>query len=272
MSASLVFVELRPAATVILVRESLRGDGAEVLMLERSLDLDFAGGAFVFPGGAVDDGDSFLNDACAGVTQDEASERLSLQKDGLKFYVAAIRECFEEAGVLLATSRGESRLNSASGHLGLRESRTREKYEDLRKVLNSGEISFSQLVMQNDLILTVSDLHYMSHWITPLGRSRRYDTRFFIALAPQDQDALHDNGEAVNSMWISPEKALRLFERREINLVFPTIRSLEQLRRLGSVDEIITWVSSLEDIPVNAPRIVYDGGIPKVILPGEELL
>lgn len=264
-------MEPRPAATVILVREPPKGGGAEVLMLERSLKLEFAGGAFVFPGGAVDAADSFLDDVCRGFTQDQASKRLGLLDDGLKFYVAAIRECFEEAGILVASSWNDLQLNSNSGHIQLRNSEVRRTYEDLRKLLNKNEISFSQIVMQNDLVLTVSDLHYMSHWITPLGRSRRYDTRFFVAMVPEDQDAFHDNGEAVNSMWVSPEKALQLFDRQEINLAFPTKRVLSQLREMGNAKEIITWASSLEEVPVYAPRIVYDGDIPKIIVPGEEL-
>lgn len=238
-------------------------------MLKRSINLDFAGGAYVFPGGAVDSKDSGVAHRCSGHDDSEASEILGIEHGGLDFFVAAIRECFEEAGVLLARSLSDDSLNGSSGHLNLKSEVSKAKYGSLRNALNRREISFAEVLKDDDLELLTCDLAYVSHWITPPGNSRRYDTRFFVAMVPQDQEALHDDGETVENIWIAPSEALRRYEMKVMPMVFPTIRNLRAISSFSSAKEVMEWASTLKDIPTIAPVIVHRNGRPEIIIPGE---
>lgn len=266
IGVSFNIMEPRPASSVMLIRDK-KGGGIEVLMLERSMKLEFVGGAFVFPGGAVDSSDSQLAHSCIGLNDEQASIKLGLKKGGISFYVAAIRECFEEAGLLLARSRDDPSKNSSSGHISMDSGRELQKYQRLRSSLNRREVTFSDLVVNNGLELMVSDLAYVSHWVTPIGRPRRYDTRFFLAAAPGDQDAVHDNGEAVNSVWIEPHQALTKHGLNEMTLVFPTISNLKSIAEFSSVSQALSWASSLEQIPRTAPIEILQNGELTLIVP-----
>ena len=173
----------RPAATLVLAREDAAG--IEVFLLRRTHLAEFAGGAYVFPGGALDPSDQDEQWAahCAGMDDASASRLLKLEHGGLAYWIAAIRECFEEAGLLLAyDKRGEM--------LALDQPDTAREFASLREQLIAGTLSFAELCRDRNLRLALDHLAYFSHWITGQGRPRRYDTRFFVAVAPPRADTL----------------------------------------------------------------------------------
>lgn len=264
-------MEPRPAASVMIIRNLKERNGIEVLMLKRSTELDFAAGIYVFPGGAIDPDDRLLEWACLGYDDENASKVLGLESGGIAYFVGAIRECFEEAGVLLAASVDGDSLNSSSGHLSFAGSDNKSRYQQLRDLLNGRSLKFHDLVASNNLALCVGELHYVSHWITPLGRPRRYDTRFFVASMPDDQVATHDDVETVDFIWIDPNEALRLHGRNEIPLVAPTIANLMSISRFSRVEEVLSWADTLSSIPTIAPEIVLVDGKPTVVVSGHEL-
>lgn len=211
----------------MLIRDGV--DGMEVLMLRRHPDSVFAADAWVFPGGAVDPSDGDLpGSAFLGATDGDASATIGVPSGGLAFFVAAIRECFEEAGVLLARHPGGAALGISSDLDATRFARH-------RRDLLAGRRSLVQMLDAEDLVLDLTDVFYVSHWITPPGPPRRFDTRFFVAAAPPGQTATHDTAETVESVWTTPARALEQGAKGEIHLVFPTIKNLEALTRFGSV-------------------------------------
>lgn len=246
----------RDAATIMLVRD---GDGGlEVLMLRRNLASSWVGGVHLFPGGAVDPADKAPEVAarCEGRDDASASRLLDLTGGGLGFFVAAIRECFEEAGVLLA--------HRADGTLDGR------RLAEARRRLNSGEVAFTDLITEEDLVLEAGRLCYFSHWITPEGSPRRYDTRFFVAALPEGQSALHDDIEVIDSLWAEPAELLARQSRREIEMLLPTLKNLEAIGRFGSAADLLTEAARLEVHPV-LPRVVEAPGQGvRILLPGDE--
>ena len=174
----------KPAATVLLVR-ALENE-IEVFMIKRNAKTNF-GGAWVFPGGKLDpvDEEIEINSFCSGLTDEMASQILNVKSGGLNYWIACIRECFEECGVLLAY-RENGDLFGAS------DAGETEILASYRDKLNRGEPVLLELCKQLNLKLAVDRLAYVSHWITPKMEMKRYSTRFFIALAPSDQKAIHD--------------------------------------------------------------------------------
>jgi 8-oxo-dGTP pyrophosphatase MutT (NUDIX family) len=247
-----------PAATVTLVRDAPRG--VEVLMLRRSLKLAFMPGVHVFPGGALDAADDApaLRAQCVGLDDAAASRALGLESGGLAYWIAAIREAFEEAGILLAyDARGEIvSLNGASAQ------RTRA----YRRALEKRHGDFAGFVSGAGLRLAVDRLRYFGHWITPVGNPRRYDTRFFIAAAPAGQEVRHDNREAIAHVWVRPGEALELCASETINLRLPTIRTLERFANCATVAELMAEVASAGEVRALLPRVTQDG---RSVLPGE---
>ncbi|MEI6700241.1 MAG: NUDIX hydrolase [Actinomycetota bacterium] len=258
-------VALRPAATVMLVRDQDQGAGIEVLMVRRNLNSDFVGGAYVFPGGAGDPADSAsdVERRSQGRTDVEASEILGIERGGLAYWVAVLRECFEEAGVLLAT-------DPVGTMLRLDEVDTASRFAEHRRKLNARECSFVDIALAEDLHLAVQDVAYFAHWITPEGAPRRYDTRFFVARAPEAQVPAHDAGEVIADLWISPAEALAAHQREEIELIFPTIKNLQAISRFTTVDALLEAAAAAESIPAIMPRITVTGEGVRILLPGDE--
>ena len=219
----------RPAATLILLR-----GGLEVLMLQRTQSAAFLGGAYVFPGGSLDPHDASM-DRVVGLTDAQASERLKLPSGGIAYYVAAIRECFEEAGILLARDAQGKPIPAARA----------EQLMQYRKR------PFRELLEQEDLYIPAGDLAYFGHWITAPGRSRRFDARFFVALAPEGQQGSHDANETVHDVWISPREALERGARGEIELVNATQQSLKDLSRFDDARAAFEYARGLTDIEEN---------------------
>lgn len=257
-------VPIRDAATVMLVRDGV--DGLEVFMLRRNLNSDFVGGAFVFPGGAVDpsDGGAEVDGVASGRDDASASMLLDLPAGGLAFWVAAIRESFEEAGLLLA-------YDERGAIVDLDEPQAAARFAAARAEVDAGRLRMVDLCRRESLTLAVDGIHYFSRWVTPLGAPRRYDTRFFIAHAPESQTPLHDDREVIAHLWVRPEEALDRHEAGELELIFPTIRTLEALTRFDSADAAVGHAATIGAIERIEPRIVEaDGGI-RILLPGDEL-
>ena len=219
----------RDAATVMLVRDA---PDLRVFMLRRNFDSIWIAGASVFPGGAIDaaDRDGSWEARTRGVDDAQASAALGLDRGGLGFFVGAIRETFEEAGVLLAHAADGSAADGRVAHL-----------IEARDALNAGTTDFATFVASHDLVLATDELHVFSHWVTPAGSPRRYDTRFFVAAAPPGTYE-HDNAELIESAWIRPADALAAADRGEMDLVFPTRKSLEVLAGFASAAAVLEAV------------------------------
>ena len=172
-------------------------------MVRRNLRSDFVGGAYVFPGGGVDlaDGGIEAEALCAGRSDAQASALLGVESGGLAYWVAVVRETFEEAGLLLARRDGGPDLLAGDHEEDAR-------FAAARVEVNAGTRRFLDVCREERLRLSVGDIHYFAHWITPRGAPRRYDTRFFVAAAPPGQIAAHSAGETIAEVWISPHDAL----------------------------------------------------------------
>ncbi len=249
----------RPAATIILARDSEQG--IEVFMMKRTTQVSFAKGMHVFPGGGVDASDhaTEMHALCIGVDDARASTELGIQAGGLAYWVAAIRECFEEAGLLIGYRDHPELLQF--------DATDAQKLADLRLELAENKISFAQLLQREQLRAATDQLIYYSHWITTPGRPRRYDTRFFIAAAPAEQIAMHDNSETIAHLWVRPGEALDLFKRGEIDLMFPTIKTLESLMQFGRVEDLLKHARTKPQIAATTPHAstARDGSIRMLI-------
>jgi len=208
----------RPATTVLLVRPSLPGEPnsiLEVFMVVRHQAIDSFSGALVFPGGKLEDadGDARLRERCGGADKIAAEE--------LKFRVAGVREAFEECGILLARKRGQRALVAAADLKGIEE-RWRAK-------LAKDEATIVDLAEAEDLEIATDLMTPFAHWITPTFAPRRFDTWFFLAEAPEDQVALHDGSESVDSVWIGAQQAIDEATAGKRTLVHATLKNLELL-------------------------------------------
>jgi 8-oxo-dGTP pyrophosphatase MutT (NUDIX family) len=267
-------VTVRDAATVILVRDAPEDGGEpdiEVCMLRRNLASEFVAGVYVFPGGAVDPDDygEDIESLCPGRSDAEASGLLGIASGGLAFWVAALRECFEEAGVLLAFRPADQdgdkvRLLETTDPASL------ARFVDYRDALNAGTTRLLDVCRREGLALDVGSVHYVSHWITPELAPRRYDTRFFIAAAPAGQVARHDDGETIASIWIRPRQALDRFRDGEIELLPPTIENLRNLDRFRTTGEAMAWAEQITDIPAVLPIVLMEDGQLLILRPGDE--
>jgi len=242
----------RDSATLILLRNAGGpGSGLEVLMLQRHADSSFLPGAYVFPGGVVEAAD-YTHDVealCSGLTFEKAQEIVdgaSPPQKALGFFVAAIRETFEESGMLLAY-RPLTSLVTNNGE-------NQTWFAQLRSRIQEDPFSFAEMLREGNLKLATDSLFYFSHWITPEMAPIRFDTRFFVAAAPQDQEASHDALETTDSRWISPKEVLEKRKTGELTVAYPTYRNVEALAKFSSVDEVITSTWHKE-VPAMQPLI-----------------
>jgi 8-oxo-dGTP pyrophosphatase MutT (NUDIX family) len=252
----------RPAATVMTLRD--RDDGYEILMLRRNLNSDFVGGAYVFPGGGVDPADAgpAAQQLALGLNDVDASRRLALDSGGLAYYVACLRELFEEAGLLVA-------CNAAGESVLFNDDATIARMAAHRRDVNAGSLGFVAMMREEGLLLDLRGLEYIAHWVTPVGPPRRFDTRFFVALAPEGQTATHDAGETVADQWVRPKDALDAHTRGELDMIFPTIRNLEAVAGFSSSREVLDYARSRTEIPRIEPRIVTRDGKMAILLSGD---
>lgn len=252
----------RPAATVLTLRDGV--EGYEILMLRRNLNSDFVGGAYVFPGGAVDANDAGpeVRALTIGLDDELASRRLGLDRGGLAYYVACLRELFEEAGLLVACDDQGEQFHSDDEDL-------RARMAEYRRAVNDGSLRFIDMLEREGLRLDFRGLAYVAHWVTPVGPPRRYDTRFFAVLAPAGQIAAHDANETVADKWVRPIEALAQHERGELEMIRPTIRNLEAIAHLAGANEVLAYANAQAAIPRIEPHIITRDGVSHIVLPGE---
>jgi glyoxylase-like metal-dependent hydrolase (beta-lactamase superfamily II)/8-oxo-dGTP pyrophosphatase MutT (NUDIX family) len=219
----------------------------ELLMMRRSSTASQFSGAFVFPGGLLEAGDAEPRSLrrVIGMTAAEANARLEVSADGLAYWVAVVRECFEEAGVLLALDRHERPV-------------TREqlaRWAPQRAALNARQLGFADFLEQEQLLIPAHSIVYAAHWITPPIQQRRFDTRFFIASAPPGQEAAHDDSELVESVWLSPGEVLRRAQRNEMSLTLPTQTLVSSMEKFSSPAVALEQAQALARVPLVRPCI-----------------
>ena len=250
---------IKPAATVILMREA-EESGFEIFIVKRSSRSSF-GSLYVFPGGKLDpeDTEKDLYACCEGMNDEEASARLGIENDGLSFWIACIRECFEETGVLLSNP-SDSLIQEY------------EKLSSLRKQLNNKEISFKNICISESLRLGTNNIVPCAHWITPAIEPKRFDTRFFLAKVNAKQLASHDGFELTESFWIKPKDALVKLKEGKMNMILPTISNIEQLAEFSSAFEAFNYFKGLGNNAIKSilPKFVKQDGKWVGFLPGEE--
>lgn len=249
----------KPAATVVVARQT--DDDLEVLLLQRTHSAVFMPGVYVFPGGALDAGDRdpALEARTPGTDDQRASHLLGVSSGGLAYLVGAIRECFEEAGLLLAEA-ADGRDPSAVLYGDL---------PRLRHALAGGTLSMAELCERYELQLVAERMGYLAHWVTPPGRPRRYDTRFFVIEAPPGQQASHDGQETVAHAWVAPAEALVRNARGEFPLAPPTIRTLNTLAQFRSTAELLNHGRRHVQSPDPVPRAAFGRDGPRCIHPSE---
>ena len=240
-------VEPRHAATVVMVRDG--ADGLEVYLLRRTASMAFAAGAFVFPGGSVDPRDEDLGDeAWVGRSPAEWATDLSCDERLARALVcAAVRETFEESGVLLAGSDGSTVVEDTSG----------DDWEADRLALIDRSLSFAEFLQRRDLVVRADLLRAWTHWLTPEVESRRFDTRFFVAALPAGQRTRDVGGEADRVAWMRPDAAIAGSERGEMMLMPPTLASLRDLTAYGSVGEVLAAAAE-RNVTRILPKLIFD--------------
>lgn len=243
-----------PAATVMLVRDG--ADGMEVFMIVRHEKSDVHAGALVFPGGRMDPEDKLLAaDPNVFPPQPGLDARMA------SLHVAAIRETFEECGVMLARPRGTSALVTAD--------RLKAIEAAHRAPMMAGERSFGAILAAEDLVMAPDTMAYFANWITPERRPKRFDTHFFVAAAPPDQVALHDGYEAVDSVWITPPTALERAKAGTYHLRFPTQMNLQKLGRNDVSSAALAAAKSSRVVTVMSRPEKTEDGIRYIRLPLE---
>ncbi len=213
------------------------------------------GAAYAFPGGVVEPDDAGVHGNCIGPDDAEASARLGIERGGLDYYSAAIRELFEETGVLLAD------LSAVDEDLAA-----------VRDNLNNSSDNWESFVSRNKLRLYCDSLSYISHWITPPQQAKRYSTRFFLAELPAGQEAVHCGGELTDSCWVTASEMLAAGRRGDAKLHFPTIKTLESIARHKSLEALLEWAASCVDwgITTMVPMVIERDGKQVIALPGDK--
>ncbi len=253
---------IRDAATVLALRDT--DDGIEVFMVRRASRMGFLGGAHVFPGGALDPKDSEprMLELAAGFEAVGDLARIHHDSDRARgLLLAAVRELFEESGILLArTSSGDwvdlEEEGPRSGRLAAG-----------REALSARGGDFPALLAADDLRVDVSGLRFFAHWITPEREKKRFDTRFFLARAPERQSARHCDVESSEGEWITPERAFERYRAREIELVPPTIACLERLCDFAKVEDALAAFAHAA-IPCILPKILIGDEV-VILYPGD---
>src|SRR5712672_1523754 len=248
----------RPASTILLLRDSAGVDGKgeiEVFMMVRHYEIDFNSGALVFPGGSVDNGDRDI------IARSELySGGDGLDEATISFRIAAIRETFEESGILLARPNGSKALVDA---------KTASVIEAAHRAdLCDSKITFLKVLADNGMVLALDELVPYAHWITPEGMPKRFDTWFFLAAAPPEQAGAHDGKESTDSIWVSPREALEGGETGRFKLPFPTTRNLIKLGKQRSVAAALEYARQQPIVTV-MPVMIKDGDKRQLRIPAE---
>lgn len=264
----------RLSATILLLRDSADETVAkelEVLMVARHYQIDFASGALVFPGGKVvadDRSPSWVEDGL--VTGDYSGDDLASR-------IGAVRETYEEAGILLARPKG-----AAGAGERLVGQDVADRLAPHRSAVDKGEMDFSKLIAEHDLVLALDTLVHYAHWVTPTMMPKRFDTHFFLAVTPPAQSAVHDGRETTDAIWISPQNAIDRAEAGTATIIFPTKMNLHRLTLTStsadalkrfSEDVVTTVLPEMDKLPDGRPclRIPEVEGYPVTLEPLENI-
>ncbi|NEX59507.1 MBL fold metallo-hydrolase [Noviherbaspirillum galbum] len=249
----------RPAATLVPLRDGPQG--LEVFMLQRTHKAAFIPGGYVFPGGALEPGDKdpLFTQGATSPDPHEASRLLGLEEHGLSFWEAAVRECFEEAGLLLAYGN-DGQMAGATASLNLAE---------LRRRLADGELGFAEACQAHGLRPAFDQLAYFAHWVTPTGAPRRFTTRFFVCEVPAGQAASHDGTETIGNLWIRPGDALMREEQGDMPMMFATRRTLELLASFTDTQAALAHARALRSVARHEPRVAAGPQGRRVLLAGD---
>jgi len=243
----------------VLLRDT--NPGVEVLLMQRHRASKFAGGDYVFPGGKVEVDDNPEDAAawCAGMDPQRAAARIGLAGDpktALGNWIGAIRETFEEVGVLLAydASGAWARLDAA-------------RFAHYQAACNADNQAFWTMIKEERFTLATDKLVYFAHWITPEESPYRYDTRFFAAPMPELQTPVADTREVIDMRWLSPKHAIDAFKQGEISLRNPTVQNLKLVDAPSAKESL----AALEgrDVPTIRPRVIMEGDKRRILMPGE---
>ena len=246
------------AATLVLLRD--RPGGVELLLIKRHGKSKFAAGDHVFPGGKVETHDNPDDAAswCAKLDADAAAERLGLSvPETLAHLVGAIRETFEEVGILLAYDADGQPVQVGAA-----------RFAEHRAACQTSNAAFWTMVRAEKLTLATDRLVYFAHWITPEEQPLRFDTRFFAAPMLPGQDAVADGREITEVRWLAPDEALAAATSGEISLRNPTARNIELFRGGTSAEDAVRRVVG-RDIPTIRPRVIFENGQRRVLMPGD---
>ncbi|MBX3644695.1 MAG: MBL fold metallo-hydrolase [Rubrivivax sp.] len=247
---------VRQAATVVVLKRDAAG--MQVLLMRRAPRAgDIHSGACVFPGGLLDAADAAGSALCSGLDDAQASARLGLPAGGLAYWFAALRECFEEAGLLYAD--GQDRAHLSAEQLA--------QIATQRDALNRRELSMAAICQRFGIRLAADRIAYLDHWLTPPGVPKRYDTRFFVTEAPELQVASQDDHETDAQLWLTPAEGLA--RRKELKLAPPTYKILELLQRLGDVDAVLAHARALPSVPCIMPRLATGSQGLRPVMPDE---
>jgi len=238
----------RPAATIVLLRDAV--DGMEILLMRRSRKSGFVPGAYVFPGGRVDGSDALpgVVDRVDDLSAPDAATRLAFEgtPPAIAFYLAALREAFEETGILVGLRDDGTAPPTAAADKAV---------DAIREDLMQDAISFEEAITRMGCRIAGDAVEYIAHWITPRPEPRRYDTRFFAAKVPPGSTAIVDPREMTDAVWITPAEALHRCDRGSLPMVFPTIKTLEELAIYDSADAALDGYA-LSPVRTILPKLV----------------
>jgi 8-oxo-dGTP pyrophosphatase MutT (NUDIX family) len=245
----------RPSATIVVARAS--GDGPEVLLVRRRAG-DAFGDSYAFPGGVVDHDESNAHIVCAGRSAADADAILGTE-NALDYYSAAVRELFEETGILLAR-------DADGGWAGSEPADSEERH-----AVDTGNLAWPEFLRRRGLCVASDALHYFAFWETPKIQPKRWQTRFFIAGLPPGQVAAHDGREVTDSRWLRPADAVALGRNRELEMPFPTVRTLRELESLDSVAALASWASARHERGIEKirPAMATVDGKTRILVPGD---
>ena len=253
---------LSPSSSLMIVRDS--DVGMQVFMMKRSLRSNF-GGIWVFPGGILEDQDQDIakKNYFSGINEKKAKAILNYDQESLTYWIASLRETFEETGALIANRENNSFFTPTEDEA--------INLERLRSDLNNGKISFISILKQLKLKIALERLIYISHWITPDVETKRYTTRFFLTSLNEEVTMTHDDLEGTDSKWIGINEALEAHKAGRISLIMPTIKNLESISSYKNTQEIISAKKAIKakDIQAIEPKFFKENGQWKGLLPGE---
>lgn len=238
---------IRLAATIVLVRDTPRGP--EVFMMKRPGGGDFPD-LHVFPGGKVDETD-LAPELLHGLDEATADRLLGVEAGGQRYWVAAIRECFEECGVLLACRGGRLLRWADEGEVA--------RFNGYRQRLIDGEISLLEICRREGLRLAAGRVHYFSHWITPEQAPRRFDTRFFVAAMPDAQETIAHQWELADDEWVRPHDALAAASDGRWRMISPTMTTLASIAGFADVESLLEAVAAEAHVEELTPELRRHG-------------